>query len=110
MAAHTAHRAKVFLEPRPLEHYVGALEAAGLLVEDVSERTVKASVHEWYEFLTAYHDAVLGWVGGTERTDGAAPAPAAVRDRLGLMRHAMETLFDGRPDFNACWTSIVCVR
>ena len=61
---------------------------------------------EWFEFLTAYHDAVLGWVGGTQRIDGAEPTPGAVRDRLHLIRHAMETLFGGRPSFNACWTYI----
>ena len=34
----------------------------------------------------------------------------AVADRLALMRHAMETLFHGRPTFQACWTYITCVN
>ena len=61
---------------------------------------IEAKVGEWFEFLSAYHDAVLGWVGGAD------PTPGALRDRLHLIRHAMETLFGGRPSFNACWTYI----
>ncbi len=83
-----------------------ALREAGFEVLDVREETIEAKVSEWFEFLTAYHDAVLGWVGGTKRIDGADPTPGAVRDRLHLIRHAMETLFGGRPSFNACWTYI----
>ena len=68
-----------------------------------------AACEDWYELLTAYHDAVLGWVGGTEKIDGAAPSPEAVADRLALIRHAMDVLFHGRPTFQACWTYITCV-
>ena len=78
MERHAAFRGRVFLAPRALEHYLDALGRAGLTVEEVREETIQASVHEWFEFLSAYHDAVLGWVGGTERIDGAAPSPAAV--------------------------------
>ena len=67
-------------------------------------------VADWYELLATYHDAVLGWVGGTERIDGRAPPPAAVEDRLALIRHAMQVLFPGRPTFEACWTYITCVN
>ncbi len=110
MERHAAFRGRVFLEPRALEHYLDALGRAGLTVEKVREETIQASVHDWFEFLSAYHDAVLGWVGGTEKIDGAAPSPAAVRDRLKLIRHAMEMLFGGRPHFNACWTYVTAVR
>jgi hypothetical protein len=110
MAAHAAFRDRVFLEPRPLEFYLGALERAGLTVENVREQTIQAGVEDWYQFLTAYHDAVLGWVGGTEKVDGEAPTPEAVEDRLRLMRQAMEILFGGRPSFSACWTYITARR
>jgi hypothetical protein len=53
---------------------------------------------------------VLGWVGGSPKVEGAAPGPDAVRDRLVLIRHAMETLFGGRPSFRCCWTYITCAR
>jgi hypothetical protein len=76
------------------------MEAAGFEVLDVRKETIEARVSEWFEFLSAYHDAVLGWVGGPE------PTPGALRDRLHLIRHAMETQFGGRPSFNACWTYI----
>jgi ubiquinone/menaquinone biosynthesis C-methylase UbiE len=106
MQAYADFRNRVFVAPRPLDSYLEALRGAGFDVLDVREETIEARVSEWFEFLSAYHDAVLGWVGGTQRIDGADPTPGAVRDRLHLIRHAMETLFGGRPSFNACWTYI----
>ena len=107
---HAAFRDRVFLEPRPLDFYLDALTGAGFTVEDVREESIRALVDDWYEFLTAYHDAVLGWVGGNEKVNGQAPAPEAVQDRLALIRQAMDTLFNGRPEFFACWTYITCRR
>src|SRR5918999_278184 len=60
-------RDRVFLAPRPLEHYLDALERAGFKIDEVTERTIEARVDEWYEFLAAYADAVLGWVGGSAK-------------------------------------------
>ena len=108
LMAHHAHRDRVFLAPRPLEFYLGALEKAGFNVENVREETIEASVDDWYELMSTYHDAVLGWVGGTEKVDGRLPTDAAVQDRLGLIRHSMDILFGGRKDFHACWTYINC--
>jgi SAM-dependent methyltransferase len=99
-AAHAERRDRVFVPARPLDAYLGALEAAGFEVLDVRKETIEARVSEWFEFLSAYHDAVLGWVGGPE------PTPGALRDRLHLIRQAMETQFGGRPSFDACWTYI----
>ena len=48
---------------------------------------------------------MLGWVRGSLKVDGRAPAPDAVRDRLALIRHAMDTLFGGRPSAAAGPTS-----
>jgi len=110
MRAHVAHRDRVFLPVRPLDYYLGCLERAGFAVEDVQARTIEARVEDWFEFLGAYHEAVLGWVGGSARVDGAAASEAAVRDRLALIRHAMDTLFGGRPAFRCCWTYINAVR
>ena len=110
MAAHAAFRDKVFQIPRPLEFYLETFELAGLKVESVREASIEARVHEWYEFLTTYSDAVLGWVGGTEKVDGAPATEQAVADRLRLIRHAMDVLFHGRPTFQACWTYITCVN
>ena len=78
------------------------------MVEDVAEESIEAGVDDWFEFLSAYHDAVLGWVGGTERIDGVPPTDAAKRDRLRLMRQAMDVLFGGRSTFQACWTYLTC--
>ncbi len=110
MQAHATTRDRVFLKPRTLEEYTRTLTAAGLTVTDVGEETIVADVTEWFEFLAAYHDAVLGWVGGTRKLDGAEPTAEAVADRLAIMRAAMDTIFGGRRTFNACWTYLTCVK
>ena len=110
MRAHATTRDRVFLKPRTLEQYTDTLNAAGLTVTDVGEETLVADVDEWFEFLMAYHDAVLGWVGGTKKLDGSEPAPDAVEDRLAIMREAMRIIFGGRETFNACWTYITCTK
>jgi ubiquinone/menaquinone biosynthesis C-methylase UbiE len=110
MQAHLAHRDRVFLPVRPLDFYLRGLETAGFKIEEVAARTIEARVDDWFEFLTAYHEAVLGWVGGSVKVDGAAAATDAVRDRLALIRHAMDTLFGGRPAFRCCWTYVNALR
>ena len=110
LEAHHAHRDRVFLQPRPLEHYTDALARNGLTVTDVSQATIVADVSEWYELMAAYHEAVLGWVGGSKRIEGEEPSEAAVRDRLQIMRHAMNTIFGGRDSFKACWTYVTAAK
>jgi ubiquinone/menaquinone biosynthesis C-methylase UbiE len=110
LAAHVAYRDRVFLPVRPLDYYVRCLEGAGFRVESITARTIEARVEDWFQFLGAYHEAVLGWVGGSVKIDGRAASEEAVRDRLALIRHSMDTLFGGRPAFHACWTYINCVR
>jgi SAM-dependent methyltransferase len=110
LSAHVAFRDQVFLPVRPLDHYLRALEAAGFTVEEVRARSIEARVDEWFEFLSAYHEAVLGWVGGSAKIDGRAPTAQAIEDRLALIRHAMDTLFGGRDAFRCCWTYINGVR
>jgi SAM-dependent methyltransferase len=110
MRAHAQTRDRVFLEPRPLDYYTRALTDAGLTVTEVREKTIVADVQEWFEFMTAYHESVLGWVGGTKKLDGAPASPEAVADRLAIMRRAIETIFAGRLSFNACWTYITCEK
>ena len=110
MRAYLAWRDRVFLAPRPLDFYLDALRGAGFTVEDVSERTIEADVEEWYEFLAAYADAVLGWVGGSAKVDGAPATEEAARDRLALLHRALTTIFGGRPTFRCCWTYITARR
>jgi ubiquinone/menaquinone biosynthesis C-methylase UbiE len=110
MSAHVAYRDRVFLPVRPLDYYVRCLEAAGFRMEDVAALTIEARVDDWFQFLSAYHEAVLGWVGGSVRIDGRAPTDDAVRDRLALIRHALDTLLGGRPSFRCCWTYINGVK
>jgi hypothetical protein len=110
LRAHVAYRDRVFLPVRPLDYYLRCLEGAGFRIEEVSARTIEARVEDWFQFLSAYHEAVLGWVGGSAKIDGHAAGEAAVRDRLALIRHAMDTLFGGRPAFQCCWTYVNCIR
>ena len=110
LAAHHAHRDRVFLHPRPLEHYTDALTRNGLTVTDVSQATIVADVNEWFELMIAYHEAVLGWVGGTKRIEGEEPSEEAVADRLKIMRHAIDTIFGTRHSFKACWTYITATK
>jgi ubiquinone/menaquinone biosynthesis C-methylase UbiE len=109
MQAHVAYRDRVFLPVRPLDYYLQCLKDAGFAAEEVTARTIDARVDDWFEFLRAYHEAVLGWAGGSAKVDGRAPGEEAVRDRLALIRHAMDTLFGGRQEFRCCWTYINCV-
>ncbi|MBI4566261.1 MAG: class I SAM-dependent methyltransferase [Planctomycetes bacterium] len=108
MAAYDAYRRKIFLPVRPLDHYLKAMARAGLRVEDISTRTIEARVDEWYDFLAVYHEGVLGWIGGVAKVDGRPPAEAAVRDRLRILRQALQIVFEGKEAFDACWTYIVC--
>jgi hypothetical protein len=110
MQAHVAYRDRVFLPVRPLDYYVRCFERAGFVVEDVTARTIEARVDDWFQFLSAYHEAVLGWVGGAAKLEGRPPDAGAVRDRLALLRHAMDTLFGGRESFRCCWTYLTCVK
>src|SRR5207245_3505100 len=64
MQAHVAYRDRVFLPVRPLDYYVGCLEGAGFTVEAVNARNIETSVEDWFVFLTAYLEAVMGGLGG----------------------------------------------
>ena len=110
MRAYLDYRDRVFLAPRPLEDYLAALRSTGFEIDDVTERTIEASVEEWYEFLAAYADAVLGWVGGTVKVDGEAASDEASADRLRLLRDSLGVIFGGRPTFRCCWTYITATR
>ena len=104
------YRDRVFLAPRPLEYYLDALRTAGFTIEDVAEQTIEADVEEWYEFLAAYADAVLGWVGGSAKVDGVAAPEEAAADRLRLLHDSLAVIFGGRPTFRCCWTYITAAR
>jgi SAM-dependent methyltransferase len=110
LEGYLAYRDRVFLAPRPLAHYTDTLGAAGFEIEDVSERTISADVGEWYEFLSAYADAVLGWVGGSVKVDGQAASEEAAGDRLRLLRESLAVVFGGASTFDCCWTYITALR
>jgi ubiquinone/menaquinone biosynthesis C-methylase UbiE len=102
---YAALRRKFFLPVRPLSHYVDALERTGFRVREVEHRPIEASAADWTAFLSTYHEGVLGWVGGSERIEGAPPTEEAVADRLTLLRESVDRVFAG-PSFQAVWTYI----
>jgi hypothetical protein len=108
MSAHDALRRKYFLPVRPLEYYLDSLRSAGFDVTSVRHRRIPARVSEWHDFLSVYHEGVLGWVGGAEKIVGASASEAVIADRLTLMRLAMEQVFNGAFEFGASWTYITC--
>jgi ubiquinone/menaquinone biosynthesis C-methylase UbiE len=110
MAKHRKLRDKVFVPVRPLDLYVKAFEEAGFSVLHVFDETISAGIDDWYQLLTTYHDGVLSWVGGSEKVEGAAPTEAAVRDRLFLIRYALDKLFPGQDSFPCAWTYLTCRR
>jgi ubiquinone/menaquinone biosynthesis C-methylase UbiE len=110
MRAYLGYRDRIFLAPRPLAYYLDALGAAGFELEEVTERTIEADVEEWYEFLAAYADAVLGWVGGSAKVGGTEATEEAAADRLRLLHDSLAVIFGGRPTFLCCWTYITATR
>lgn len=108
VAAHDALRRKYFLPVRPLDYYVGILEQEGFDVTTVERLTIPARVDQWYDFLSVYHEGVLGWVGGAEKVTGEAAPSRAVEDRLSLMRRSLERIFARQSAFGASWTYITC--
>ena len=82
-----------------------ALERAGFELRQVTHVAIEAQTSEWADFLAAYHEGVLGWVGGSERVEGAPPTDAAVSDRLQLLRESVDRVFGG-PAFETVWTYV----
>ena len=105
MQAYDELRRRFFLPVRPLEYYLEELKRAGFETLDVARVTIDASADEWAEFLATYHEGVLGWIGGSERLEGAPPAAEAVADRLRLLRESVDRVFEGST-FQAVWTYI----
>ena len=104
-AAYDELRRKFFLPVRPLPDYLAALEQAGFRIDRVDHVSIAADAAEWTEFLSAYHEGVLGWVGGSERIEGVAPTEEAVADRLQLLRESVDRVF-AAGSFDAVWTYI----
>ena len=108
MTAHDNLRRKYFLPVRPLEHYLETFRREGFDVTSVTHRRIPARVSEWYDFLSVYHEGVVGWVGGAAKIVGQEPAADVVADRLALMREAMTMVFGDAFEFGASWTYVTC--
>jgi len=109
-ARYDALRAKYFLPVRPAHYYLDQLRAAGLEVLKVEALPIEAEVRNWFDFLSAYHEGVLGWAGGASKIEGEPAPEALIELRLALLRHALDRLFEGQARFEACWTYITCVN
>ena len=106
MADHDELRRKYFLPVRPLDHYLDVLGNADFEVTSVEHRRIPARVSEWYDFVSVYHEGVLGWVGGAEKVTGEPAPDDVVEDRLALMRAALKSVFGDAFEFGASWTYV----
>jgi ubiquinone/menaquinone biosynthesis C-methylase UbiE len=110
MEKHDTLRQKYFLPVRKLEHYVDALRSAGFESIDTNWKPIPAQVADWCEFLCAYHEGVLGWIGGASKITGERCSAEAITARLSVLRRSLERVFDEAPEFNAAWTYITARR
>jgi len=106
MEAHNDLRKKYFLPVRELSYYTDSLKNNGFEVYDHQYKPINANVDEWYDFLSVYHEGVLGWVGGSEKIYKKNISSHFVSLRKTLMRLAMEDIFKGESQFQAAWTYI----
>jgi len=104
MAKYDALRKKFFLPVRPIEHYLSALTDSGFRIVEVTHLPIEAHVDQWFEFLSTYHEGVLGWIGGSARIDGREPSETQIHDRLALIEKGMDATFGGKRSFQALWT------
>ncbi|MBR57055.1 MAG: hypothetical protein CMH54_03255 [Myxococcales bacterium] len=110
MAAHDKLRAKYFLPVRHVDHYKEAFLAAGFSPTSCTTERIQARVADWFDFLSVYHEGVLGWVGGAQKITGHRASDTAVSARRELMKLAMARMFDGRDSFDAVWTYFIYAR
>ena len=108
MSTHATLRRKYFLPVRPLGYYLDSLRTEGFEVTSVRHRRIPARVSEWYDFLSVYHEGVLGWIGGAEKIVGASASEEVIGDRLRIMRLAIDQVFNDAFEFGASWTYITC--
>jgi ubiquinone/menaquinone biosynthesis C-methylase UbiE len=106
MKRHDALRRKFFPAVRPLTVYLAAFTTACFRVIRQEARRIEARVADWFDFLAAYHEGVIGWAGGSSRVEGREPGDEEVAERLALMRAAMDCVFGGEPTFPCCWTYV----
>jgi len=110
MTVYADLRRKYFLPVRPIEFYLESLENSGFRISEVTHLPIDAYQDQWYEFLSTYHEGVLGWFGGVERVEGEAASAEWVERRLILLREAMDRTFDGNRSFRALWSYIHAER
>lgn len=110
LAQHDRLRDKYFLPARPLSYYTEKLENAHFHVTNTSVELFAAQVSNWHKFLSVYHEGVLGWLGGAQKVTGEEADPAWVEMRQVLIGDALDQLFEGRKQFEACWTYVDAVR
>lgn len=110
MASHEAQRDQVFVPVRRLDTYLDVFSAAGFDVLQVFDQTIFVPASEFCQALSTYHDAVLGWVGGTVKVEGQNATRTALRDRLFLIKYCLEKLSNDNGTFPCSWTYITCRR
>jgi ubiquinone/menaquinone biosynthesis C-methylase UbiE len=109
MARYDALWRTVFLPIRSVAQYRSALARAGFAVDATVTRTIDVGVLEWFEATSVYPD-LLAWVGGSLKVDGVPPSPAALEDRLRLLKESFLRLFPNRDVYQSTWTYLTAQR
>lgn len=93
---------------KPVDLYLDSLSDAGLKPLHYFEVPVNITAENLIDALSPYHEIILGWVGGSRKVEGRSPTKRALKDRLLLIRHCAEKLYDARDHFQCAWTYITC--
>jgi SAM-dependent methyltransferase len=109
MGRYDALYRKVFLPVRSVREYQEALTSAGFSLSSIDTRSIEVGALEWYQASSVYPD-LLAWVGGSPKVDGHPPSPAAMKDRLDLLKQAFLTVFRGKEVFSGTWTYFTAQR
>lgn len=110
MSSYAHLRQNVYPPSKPVDEYLESLTGAGFKPLHYFDQYIDISVDEMSDALLPYHDVILGWVGGSQKVEGQQPTDAALRDRLFLMKYAVQKVF-GKRDYLQCpWTYVTCKR
>ena len=106
MSKYKVLREKYFLPVKDLKFYTKSLQKNGFKISNIDWLPINAKVDEWFDFLSVYHEGVLGWVGGTEKIENKKINPKFISLRKNLIRLALDDIFKDKNNFQAAWTYI----
>jgi SAM-dependent methyltransferase len=107
---HDNLRDKYFLPIRPIDFYTDELVKNGFKLIEVKCENVDAKVDEWFDFLKVYHEGIIGWIGGSKKMTGVEPTEEDIKNRVEIIKEALNIIFQNKNDFKASWNYIICEK